>query len=95
MYNKNSGHTQCKGVFNMDRQKVVDGAVQYTSYIVNNIPQKDENGRVLYFLSGSLVLLLLNKTVSFKSAYVNNDGKIVSEHEEIQVTDRSRQEIRE
>ena len=46
---------------NSDKKKIVDGAKQYASYVARNVPQMDDMGRVKYYFSGSLAMLLLPK----------------------------------
>lgn len=65
------------------KTQIIAGAKQYSDYIVSNIPQKDEEGLVKYYFTGSLAMLLLSLAKSFKPLFVDETGKVVKEGCEI------------
>jgi len=75
------------------KKKIVDGAKQYSEYIVGKIPQRDENGNVKYYFSGSLAILLLNSAVSVKSSFLDTEGKTTKTIHEFTMLDKSKESL--
>lgn len=62
---------------NNEQEIIVNAAKQYAEYLISCIPQKDEEGSVKYYFSGSLAMLLLNSVKSVNSIYIDKDGEII------------------
>lgn len=75
------------------KQKIVKGAKQYAQYIITNYPQKDENGNILYYISGSLAMLLLNSATSIKVISLDKNGKTVKESEDIKIPLKNKESL--
>ena len=73
-----------------EKSKIVEGAKQYSKYITTNIPQLSENGNVIYYFSGSLAMLLLNEAISIKSMFLDEDGQVVRERLEFDISEENR-----
>lgn len=73
------------------KQKIVEGAKQYSNYIIIRLPQVDENGNMKYYFSGSLAMLLLSSASSFKSVYIDKEGKTIRERQEIFIPEKNRE----
>jgi len=72
-----------------EKQKIVAGAKQYATYITSKFSQKDENGKVKYYFSGSLAMLLLSSAKSIKTASLDIEGKVVSQSQEIAIPQKN------
>lgn len=76
---------------NSDKKKIVDGAKQYASYVARNVPQMDDMGRVKYYFSGSLAMLLLSSAKFIKSFCVDREGVFMGNGPDVYVDEDSRQ----
>lgn len=76
---------------NEQQKKIVAGAKQYSDYITSQVPQRDANRNVKYYFSGSLAMLLLNSASSFKSSFLDKEGKQISEKQEIAIPDKNKE----
>lgn len=76
----------------MDEQKkkIVKAAEQYASYLAGKEPQVDENGRMKYYFSGSIAMLLLSAATSFKTSSVDIQGATIEEGREFEIPDKNR-----
>lgn len=74
---------------NMNKQDLILGAKQYADYITKEIPQKDADGNLLYYFSGSLVFDLLSSTSTMKLQNLDKDGKLLKDLGEIKNTSQS------
>lgn len=72
---------------------IVDGAKQYTDYIVSHIPQKDEKGNTRYYFSGSLAMLLLNSAKSVKPQYLNKNGEVKYVQKEFAIPENNKKHL--
>ncbi len=79
----------------MDEQKqlIVAGAKQYLDYLTSQVPQRDDNGNLRYYFSGSLAMLLLSLARSIKPSFLDAKGKVVRASEEMSIPDRSRESL--
>jgi len=71
------------------KQNIIAGARQYSDYIVRHIPQRDENGNVKYYFSGSLAMLLLSSAVSVKSSFLDEKGMTIRDRQEFCIPDNN------
>ncbi|MBO5884830.1 MAG: hypothetical protein J6Q51_03440 [Clostridia bacterium] len=71
------------------KDKIVAGAKQYCDHVTDKIPQRDENGNIKYYFSGSLAMLLLSSAKSVKSFYVSKDGKVEKENVEFSIPQKN------
>ncbi len=72
------------------KDKIIQGASQYSEYITTNVPQLDEEGNVKYYFSGSLAMLLLSSAQSIKPLQVDKSGKVISQQETVEITDKEK-----
>ena len=79
----------------MDEQKqlIVAGAKQYLDYLTSQVPQRDDNGNLRYYFSGSLAMLLLSSARSIKPSFLDAKGKVVCASEEMSIPDRNRESL--
>lgn len=73
------------------KDKIIQGANQYSQYITTNVPQLDENGNVKYYFSGSLAMLLLSSAQSIKPLQVDKEGKVIFQQEEVELADKQKE----
>lgn len=64
-----------------NKKNIVNGAMEFSKYMTEQIPQKDTNGNVTYYFSGSLAMLLLSSAKSVTPALLDKDGKVISKQE--------------
>lgn len=60
----------------MSKQDIIDGAVEYATYISNHIPQRTIDGKLTYYFSGSLAMLLLSSAKNIAFIGADNSGDI-------------------
>lgn len=72
------------------KQKIINAAKQYATYIVENIPQKSTEGEVKYYFSGSLAMLLLSSAETIKSSFLDGKGRFVGRANEIVVSKKAK-----
>lgn len=72
------------------QKDIVNGAKEYIDYIVSHIPQKDENGNITYYFSGSLAMLLLNLAKYIKPQYLNKNGEVKYARKEFAVPENNK-----
>jgi len=75
------------------KNNIIAAAKQYSDYITSQVPQKDENGNIKYYFSGSIAMLLLNSAVFVKSSYMNNDGQIVRDRQEFLIPEKHKESL--
>lgn len=69
-------------------EKIKQGAVQYATYITDNISQTSGEN-LQYYISGSLAMLLLSSAKTIKPVLFDKDGNMVSNSPVIQVTEEA------
>lgn len=69
----------------MSKQDILDGAVEYATFITSHIPQKDNANNITYYFSGSLAMLLMAsaKNIAFIGADNDGDIKFISPQQKI------------
>lgn len=75
------------------KQLIVAGAKQYLDYLTSQVPQRDDNGNLRYYFSGSLAMLLLSSARSIKPSFLDAKGKVVCASEEMSIPDRNRESL--
>ena len=74
----------------MMNEEIRKGAVEYATYISNNIPQT-ENEQAKYYFSGSLAMLLLSSATTLKPISFDNNGNITKVEPTINVSEKARE----
>ena len=79
----------------MDVNKIEEAAVQYAEYITKIVPQVKASNLITYYFSGSLAMDLISSALSLKQQHLDKNGNIVSEGNDIQISNNSREMFRQ
>jgi len=60
----------------MRKQDIKTGAVEYATHVTNSIPQRSLDGKIMYYFSGSLAMLLLPSTKNIAFVGTDSNGGI-------------------
>ena len=76
-----------------NKRNIVNGAMEFTKYMTEQIPQKDTNGNATYYFSGSLAMLLLSSAKAVTPAVLDNEGKVISKQETMSIQEEHKKNL--
>lgn len=76
-----------------NKKNIVNGAMEFAKYMTEQVPQKDANGNVTYYFSGSLAMLLISSAKAIIPAVLDKDGKVISQQETMSVQEEHKRNL--